>query len=357
MMIEKLASLKERYFYLEGQLSDPTIMEDMPRYKKIGKEYKDLEPIVKAYDEYVTITENIKNSKVLLKDNDPEMREMAELELLELEPKVEKIEDQIRFLLIPRDPEDEKDVIFEIRSGTGGDEASIFAGDLYRMYKRYFEIKGWKIEVIDENEGSQGGYNKIVLEISGDDVFGNIKFEAGTHRVQRVPKTESQGRLHTSAATVAVMPKLELEDVNINPADLKVDTFRASGAGGQHVNKTESAIRITHLPTGTVAESQDGRSQHKNREIAMNRLFAKINEVQQEAHFSQLSELRKSLVGTGDRSGKIRTYNYPQNRVTDHRINYTSHNLTGLMEGDLNDMIEAIIIYDNTEKLKASEGV
>ena len=354
-MLDKLASLKERYHFLEGQMTDPEVISDQKKYKKVGKEYKDLEPIVKAYEQYKLVSENVASAKEMLKDDDAEMKEMAQMELEDLQPQLVDLEEQIKLLLIPKDPEDEKDVVFEIRSGTGGDEASIFAGDIYRMYKRFFDTMRWKTEVISENENPVGGYNKIVLEVNGEEIFGHLKFEAGTHRVQRVPKTESQGRLHTSAATVAVMPKFEMDDLNIVRADLKYDTYRASGAGGQHVNKTESAVRITHLPTGTVSESQDGRSQHKNKEIAEQRLYAKIHEARQKEHFAKISDLRKSLIGTGDRSGKIRTYNYPQNRVTDHRINFTSHNLAGVMDGDLKAIVEALMIADNTEKLKATQ--
>ena len=248
-------------------------------------------------------------------------------------------------------------MIFEIRSGTGGDEASLFAGDLYRMYTRYFESKGWKVEAMEINEGTVGGYNKLVLEIQGEDVYGTLKFESGAHRVQRVPKTESQGRVHTSAATVVVMPKLEMEDLEIRKEDLKVDTFRSSGAGGQHVNKTESGVRFTHLPTGVVAESTDGRSQIQNREIAIQRLYQKIYEQRKRAHESEQAAKRRSLVGSGDRSDKIRTYNFPQNRITDHRINLTLYNLDRALEGDIEGVIEALQMYENTEKLKAGEEI
>ncbi|MCB0564364.1 MAG: PCRF domain-containing protein, partial [Phaeodactylibacter sp.] len=254
MLLDKLQAIKERYIYLEEQMADPELIADMSRYTKISKEYKDLQPLVRAYEEYKQLLGNIQTAREMLKDESPDMREMAEMELEELEPRQEEMEEQIKVLLIPKDPEDSKDVIFEIRSGTGGDEASLFAGDLYRMYSRYFEGQGWKVEAVSVNEGTVGGYNKLVLEISGEDVYGKLKFESGAHRVQRIPKTESQGRVHTSAATVVVMPKLEMEDVDINKADLKIDTYRSSGAGGQHVNKTESAVRITHLPTGIVSE-------------------------------------------------------------------------------------------------------
>ena len=278
---------------------------------------------------------------------------MAQEELEELIPNQEELEERIKILLIPKDPEDEKDVIFEIRSGAGGDEASLFAGDLYKMYSRYFSLQGWKVEPITINEGSVGGYNKIVLEINGTDVYGKLKFESGAHRVQRVPKTESQGRVHTSAATVVVMPKFEMEDIDINKADLRRDTFRASGAGGQHVNKTESGVRFTHIPTGIVAESTDGRSQHKNQDIALNRLYAKIHETQKNQHDSKVAAERRSLVGSGDRSDKVRTYNFPQNRVTDHRIGLSLNKLDKVIGGDVEGIIEALQMAENAEKMKA----
>ncbi|MCO6492560.1 MAG: peptide chain release factor 1 [Phaeodactylibacter sp.] len=353
-MLDKLQAIKERYIYLEEQMADPELIADMGRYAKASKEYKDLQPLVKAYEQYKQLLGNIQTAREMLRDESAEMREMAGMELEELEPRKEEMEEQIKVLLIPKDPEDSKDVIFEIRSGTGGDEASLFAGDLYRMYTRYFEEQGWKVEVVSVNEGTVGGYNKLVLEISGDDVYGKLKFESGAHRVQRIPKTESQGRVHTSAATVAVMPKLEMEDVDINKADLKIDTYRSSGAGGQHVNKTESAVRITHLPTGIVSESQDGRSQIKNREIALQRLYVKVAEAQREKYESEQAAKRRSLVGSGDRSGKIRTYNFPQNRVTDHRLegDNKNFNLQAVIEGDLEPIIEALQVAENAEKMK-----
>lgn len=351
-MIDKLEAIQDRYFYLEEQLSDPEVIADMSRFKKVSKEYKDLKEVVDVFQEYKEVLGNIATAEEMLSEDDADMKEMANAELEELRPSREALEEKLKVLLIPKDPEDSKDVIFEIRSGTGGDEASIFAGDLYKMYSKYFENQGWKVEAISVNEGTVGGYSKLVLEVSGEDVYGKMKFESGGHRVQRVPKTESQGRVHTSAATVVVMPKLELEDVDINKADLKIDTFRSSGAGGQHVNKTESAVRITHLPTGVVSESQDGRSQIKNREIAMQRLAVKIREAQREEHESTIAENRKSLVGTGDRSGKVRTYNFPQNRVTDHRINLTLYSLDKVMEGNINEIIESLQVAENAEKMK-----
>ena len=350
-MLDKLEAIYDRFRNLEEQLADPKVITDMDRFQKVNKEYKKLKPVVAQYLAYSELLGNIETAQAMLKD--PEMKEMAAMELDELNPQRETMEEEIKILLIPRDPEDERDVVFEIRSGTGGDEASIFAGDLFRMYTRYFDKMGWKYEVLDENEGSAGGYSKLVLEVRGEDVYGRLKFESGAHRVQRVPKTESQGRVHTSAATVAVIPKLELEDVDINRADLKFDTYRSSGAGGQHVNKTESAVRITHLPTGIVSESQDGRSQHKNKEIAMNRLLTKIQEAQRKAHNSELAAQRKSLVGSGDRSDKVRTYNYPQNRVTDHRINLTLYNLDQIVDGQIEGIIEALQVAENASKMEA----
>ena len=351
-MIDKLEAIQEKYYLLEEQLSDPQVLADMSRFTQISKEYKDLQEIVQVYKEYKTLLGNIETAKEMLQDQEKEMKELAEMELEDLLPQQKVMEERIKLLLIPKDPEDAKDVIFEIRSGTGGDEASIFAGDLYRMYARYFETQKWTTEVISLTEGSVGGYSKLVLEVSGQNVFGKLKFESGAHRVQRVPQTESQGRVHTSAATVVVMPKLEMSDININKADLKVDTFRSSGAGGQHVNKTESGVRFTHLPTGIVAESTDGRSQIKNREIALNRLYQKIYEVQKEDHESKIAAERRSLVGSGDRSDKIRTYNFPQNRVTDHRINLTLYSLDKIILGDLEKIIQALQLAENAKKLQ-----
>jgi len=354
-MLDKLDAIVDRFYYLEEKLSDPEILSDMKLFAKTNKEYKDIKTLVDVIQEYKILSQNIQGARQLTKEDDPEIKEMAYMEIEELQPAFEAVEEKLKYLLIPKDPEDTKDVIFEIRSGTGGDEASIFAGDLFRMYSKYFETQGWKTEILDENPGSSGGYNKIVIEVYGDDVYGKLKFESGAHRVQRVPKTESQGRVHTSAATVVVMPKFDEEEIDIKKDDLKTDTFRAQGAGGQHVNKTESGVRFTHLPTGIVAESTDSRSQHKNREIAMQRLFVKIQDAQREKTYQEQKSQRKSLVGSGDRSDKIRTYNYPQNRITDHRINLTLYNLDRVIEGDLEDLIQGLQMAENAEKMKGEE--
>jgi len=356
MLIDKIQAIKERFHYLEEKLSDPETVSDMKQFAKINKEYSSLREIMETGDTYAKVLGNIETAQEMLKDTDPEMKEMAQMELEELNPKKTELEEQIKILLIPKDPEDSKDVVFEIRSGAGGDEASIFAGDLYKMYTKYFETKGYKVDILDINEGSVGGYNKITMEIFGNDVYGTLKFESGAHRVQRVPKTESQGRLHTSAATVAVMPKFEEEDIDIRKDELRTDTFRASGAGGQHVNKTESGVRFTHIPTGIAAESTDSRSQHKNREIALQRLYVKVRETMKEKQMSEQKGMRQSLVGSGDRSDKIRTYNYPQNRVTDHRINLTLYNLDKIVQGQLDEVIEALQVYENAEKMKEGDS-
>lgn len=355
-MIEKLKQIEIKFHQIEEKLSDPDVLSDMDRYAELSKEYKDLKELMDVYQDYSNLLKSRIVAEEMIDDPDPELKEMGQEELESLNEKIEVMEEDIKFLLLPKEPEDSKDVIIEIRSGTGGDEASIFAGDLYRMYSKYFEQKGWSQNVLYINDGSAGGYNKIEFEVKGEDVYGSLKFESGAHRVQRVPQTESQGRVHTSAATVVVMPKLEMKDVDINKADLRVDTFRSSGAGGQHVNKTESGVRFTHIPTGIVAESTDGRSQIKNREIAIQRLYQKIYDEQKRAHESSQAAKRKSLVGSGDRSDKIRTYNYPQNRVTDHRINLTLYSLDKIIEGDLGEIIESLRIYENTEKMKELDG-
>ena len=356
-MLEKLAAINARFLDIQEKLSDPEIISDVKKYSSLNKEYKGLQELVDYYHKYSLVLQRLDSSRELLNDEDEEMREMARSEIEELQENKNNLEETIKILLIPKDPEDTKDVVFEIRSGTGGDEASIFAGDLYRMYSKFFETMGWKSETIYVSEGTVGGFNKIVMEVYGNDVYGKLKFESGAHRVQRVPKTESQGRVHTSAATVAVLPKFEEEDIDIRKDDLRTDTFRASGAGGQHVNKTESGVRFTHIPTGIVAESTDSRSQHKNREIALQRLYAKVLEAQRIKSQNEQVAKRKSLVGSGDRSDKIRTYNYPQNRVTDHRINLTLYNLDKIIEGSLEEIIEALQLAENAEKMKTGATV
>ena len=350
-MLEKLESIYNHFLVVEEKLSDPEIVTDMKKYSALNKEYKQLQVMVEAYKKYKNIIDNIASAKEMMGDSDPDMQAMAQEELNTLTPAKEELEEEIKVLLIPKDPEDQLNVVFEIRSGTGGDEASIFAGDLYKMYTKYFEAQGWNHEIISISEGTVGGYNKIVMEVLGEEVYGKMKFESGAHRVQRVPKTESQGRVHTSAATVVVMPKYEEEDIDIKKDDLRVDTFRSSGAGGQHVNKTESGVRFTHIPTGIVSESTDSRSQHKNREIALTKLYQKIKEAQKLKAYSEQKEQRKSLVGTGDRSDKIRTYNYPQNRVTDHRINLTLYSLDKVMGGQLDEIIEKLLMAENADKM------
>jgi peptide chain release factor 1 len=354
-MLDKLIAIREKYQYLEEQLSDPAIASDQDKMRKVNKEYKSLQPVVEVFGKYERVLSNLASAReVLDTESDADLRDMAREEISDLEPQRDTLEEELKVLLTPRDPEDEKDVIFEIRSGTGGDEASLFAGDLYRMYQRYFGDQGWQVEVLDENEGTVGGFAKVVLEITGDNVYGKLKFESGVHRVQRVPETEAKGRVHTSAATVAVLPKMEPEDINIRKEDIRTDVFRASGAGGQHVNRTESGVRFTHLPTGVVAESTESRSQHKNRDIAMGRLVQQIREMQIQKEQSAFASQRRSLVGSGDRSEKIRTYNWPQNRVTDHRLegDVKNFNLDKVVEGDLGGLIEALLIADNAERMK-----
>lgn len=354
-MLDKLQAIREKYLYLEEQLSDPGIVADMDKSKKVNKEYKKLQPIMEAFGKYEKVLSDLESARAVLSaESDPEMREFAKEEIALLEPDRDTLEAEIKELLTPKDPEDEKDVIFEIRSGTGGDEAALFAGDLYRMYGRYFASQGWEVEVLDESPGTLGGYGKLVLEVTGENVYGKLKFESGAHRVQRIPDTEAKGRVHTSAATVVVLPKLEMEDVDIRKEDIRTDVFRASGAGGQHVNKTESGVRFTHLPTGVVAESTESRSQHKNRDIAMGRLIQQIKDAQINQHQSSIASARRSLVGSGDRSEKIRTYNWPQNRVTDHRLegDNKNFNLDKVIEGDLEGLIEALTIADNAFKMQ-----
>ncbi|MGD1889111.1 MAG: peptide chain release factor 1 [Cyclobacteriaceae bacterium] len=352
-MIDKLEAIKARFEEVGQLMIQPDAMADMKNYARLNKEYSDLEKIVKKYDEYSQVLNNIKSAKEVLEtEKDPDFRELAKSELETMEPQQEQLEEELKYMLIPKDPNDSKNVILEIRAGTGGDEAAIFAGDLFRMYSLFAESQGWNFSVISLTEGTVGGYKEIVTSVSGEDVYAKLKFESGVHRVQRVPATESQGRVHTSAATVAVLPEAEEVDVEVNMGDVRKDTFRASGAGGQHINKTESAVRLTHIPTGIVVECQDGRSQHANFDKALTVLRSRIYEKELAKQNAEISDQRRSMVKSGDRSDKIRTYNYPQSRVTDHRINYTVYNLPNVMDGSLEDFVEQLRIAENAEKLQ-----
>ena len=356
-MIDKLEELNKRYLEVELELSKPETVSDMTLFKKLNKEYKSLGKIVELFSLYKLTLNGIKEAKEILEtEKDEEFREIAKKELETLAEKKEREEKKLKVLLIPKDPNDEKNIILEIRAGTGGDEAAIFAGDLLRMYQLYAEKNKWVLNIINGNEGSSGGYKEIVCSVEGEDVYGKLKFEAGTHRVQRVPNTETQGRVHTSAATVAVLPEAEDVELEINTSDIRKDTYRASGAGGQHVNKTESAVRLTHEPTGVVVECQDGRSQHANYDKAMKVLRSKLYELEIKKQNEEIAGQRKSMVGSGDRSDKIRTYNFPQARVTDHRINYTVYNLSEIISGDLFSFTERLRIAENAEKMKVGSS-
>jgi len=352
-LLKKLEAIQYRFVEVGTLIVDPDIISDMDRYVKLNKEYRDLEEIVGVYVAYKNVLDNLRNAKEMLAgEEDPEMREMAKGEIDELENKRPDLEEQIKLLLIPKDPEDDKNAIIELRAGTGGDEACIFVEDCFRMYTLYFKEMGWKYDILNSNEGGTKGYKEISLEVEGAGIYGMLKFESGVHRVQRVPETESQGRVHTSAITVAVLPEAEEVDFELDMTDIRRDTFRASGAGGQHVNKTESAIRLTHLPTGLVVECQDGRSQHKNLEKAISVLRSRLYQRELDRIHEERAAQRKTLVSTGDRSAKIRTYNYPQGRITDHRINKTMYNLSMFMNGDIQEMIDALKMAENAEKMK-----
>ena len=348
----KLEGLQERHEEIAALLGDPDTISDQNRFRDLSREYSQLEPVVKAYGDHVSTTGDLESAREMANDSDPEMRDMAKEEIATAEEKLSALDDELQMLLLPRDPRDANNVFVEIRAGTGGDEAAIFAGDLFKMYSRFAESQGWKVELINQRDGDHGGYKEIVARLDGTGVFSKLKFESGAHRVQRVPETESQGRVHTSAATVAVLPEVEqVEEIEINSADLRVDTFRASGAGGQHINKTDSAIRLTHIPTGIVVECQDERSQHKNRARAMSLLQARLLNDEIEKQQAEETESRRLQVGSGDRSERIRTYNYPQGRVTDHRINLTLYKLDEIMTGSLEQVVDPLLAEHQADLL------
>ncbi|AZL75654.1 MULTISPECIES: peptide chain release factor 1 [Pseudomonas] len=353
-LLNKLDTLQDRFEELTALLGDAEVISDQTRFRAYSREYAEVEPVIAAYKEWRKVQDDLEGAQALLKDADPDLREMAVEEVREAKEQLVGLESNLQRMLLPKDPNDGRNVFLEIRAGTGGDEAAIFSGDLFRMYSRYAEKRGWRLEILSENEGEHGGYKEIIARVEGDSVYGKLKFESGAHRVQRVPETESQGRIHTSACTVAVLPEPDEQvAIEINPADLRVDTYRASGAGGQHVNKTDSAIRITHLPTGIVVECQEERSQHKNRARAMSWLSAKLNDMQTSAAQNAIASERKLLVGSGDRSERIRTYNYPQGRVTDHRINLTLYSLDDILAGGVDAVIEPLLAEYQADQLAA----
>lgn len=353
-IVRKLEALLERYEEVQHLLSDPSVIDDQDRFRGLSREYSQLDELVQCFTQYQQAQEDEATAQEMLQEDDAELREMARLELIEAKEKQAELAQQLQILLLPKDPNDERSCYLEIRAGAGGDEAAIFAGDLFRMYSRYAEQRGWRVSIVSSNEGEHGGYKEVIAHVTGDGAYGRFKFESGGHRVQRVPETESQGRVHTSACTVAVLPEVpEAEAIEINPADLRVDTFRASGAGGQHVNRTDSAIRITHIPSGFVVECQDERSQHKNRAKAMAVLQARLQQAEDEKRRLEEQSTRRSLVGSGDRSERIRTYNYPQGRVSEHRINLTLYKLEEILNGDLDAILDVLVQEHQADELAA----
>lgn len=355
-LLEKILGLRTKYENLSAQISDPEVMSDMKKYVQLSKEYKELEPIIAAGEKYKKLIDDYNSAKdILHNEKDEELREMAKEEVAEIEEKLPAMEEEIKLLLVPKDPQDSKNAMIEIRGGAGGDEAAIFAGDLFRMYAKFIEMKGWKLEITSQNEGTSGGFKELVCTVTGEGVYGILKYESGVHRVQRVPQTETQGRVHTSAASVVVLPEADEFDIELNMNDIRKDTFCSSGPGGQSVNTTYSAIRLTHIPTGVVVQCQDEKSQLKNYDKALKELRTRLYNIEYEKYQNEMSKKRKTMVSTGDRSAKIRTYNYPQSRVTDHRINYTMYNLPSFMDGNIQDLIDQLQIAENAERLKAEE--
>lgn len=355
MILEKLETVKLRFEEVSQKITDPEVIADMKTYIKLNKEYRDIEPLVKTYQDYRNVLSNIENAReILATEKDEELKEMAKMELEELTSQLGPLEENIKLLLLPSDPEDDKNAIMEIRAGTGGDEASIFAGDLFRMYTKFIESRGWRYEVTSLSEGTAGGYKEIVMKVTGEKVYGVLKYESGVHRVQRVPKTETQGRIHTSAATIAVLPEADEFDIELNMNDVRKDTFCSSGPGGQSVNTTYSAIRLTHIPSGIVVQCQDEKSQIKNLEKAIGELRTRLYNLEYQKYIDNIASKRKTMVSTGDRSAKIRTYNYPQGRVTDHRINHTVYNLPTIMDGDIQEFIDKLQMAENAERLNES---
>ncbi len=353
-LLSKLEILQDRYEEITALLGDAEVISDQNKFREYSKEYAEIDPVIKTFRELTKAQSDLTGAKELLKDADPDLKEMAEEEIADLQNSIESLENDLQKMLLPKDPNDARNVYLEIRAGTGGDEAAIFAGDLFRMYSRYAEKRGWRVEILSANEGEHGGYKEVISRIEGDHVYSFLKFESGAHRVQRVPETESQGRVHTSACTVAVLPEPdEQQEIEINPADLRIDTYRASGAGGQHINKTDSAVRITHIPSGIVVSCQEERSQHKNKAKAMSWLSAKLNDQQQNAAQKEIADTRKSLVGSGDRSERIRTYNFPQGRLTDHRINLTLYSLDDIIAGGIESVIEPLRAEYQADQLAA----